>query len=113
MHPNLEAAYAKMVICHKLLEYGLSHCFAQAMMDESAEAPSNQQLVDGSVATVAQMPAAAFPLADMLVSLCGQESGKHKQQVFKGLVQHLTDLGTPQVIAVQFAVIMRHELVQG
>lgn len=69
------------------------------MMDESAEAPSNQQLVDGSVATVAQMPAAAFPLADMLVSLCGQDSGKNKQQVFKGLVQHLTHLGAPQVIA--------------
>ena len=70
---------------------------AQAMLDESAETPSIQQLVDGSVATVAQMPAAAFPLADMLVSLCGQDSGKNRQQVFGGLVQHLKRLGAAQV----------------
>ena len=69
----------------------------QSMLDESAEPPSIQQLVDGSVASVQQMPAAAFPLADMLVSLCGQEAGKNKQQVFKGLVQHLTQLGAAQV----------------
>lgn len=75
----------------------VSSQFVQAMLDESAETPSIQQLVDGSVATVAQMPAAAFPLADMLVSLCGQDSGKNKQQVFKGLVQHLTELGSVQV----------------
>ena len=75
----------------------LSSQFVQAMLDESAETPSIQQLVDGSVATVAQMPAAAFPLADMLVSLCGQDSGKNKQQVFEGLVQHLTQLGSAQV----------------
>lgn len=68
------------------------------MLDESAETPSIRQLVDGSVATVAQMPAAAFPLADMLVSLCAQDSGKNKQQVFKGLVQHLTQLGPAQVM---------------
>ena len=72
------------------------------MLDDSAETPSIQQLVDGSVATVAQMPAAAFPLADMLVSLCGQDSGKNKQQVFKGLVQHLTQLGSAQVKALFF-----------
>lgn len=77
--------------------YKVSSQFVQAMLDESAETPSIQQLVDGSVATVAQMPAAAFPLADMLVSLCGQDSGKNKQQVFKGLVQHLTQLGSAQV----------------
>ena len=74
-----------------------SSSFVQAMLDESAETPSIQQLVDGSVTTVAQMPAAAFPLADMLVSLCGQDSGKNKQQVFKGLVQHLIQLGSAQV----------------
>ena len=67
------------------------------MLDESAEAPSIQQLVDGSVATVAQMPAAAFPLADMLVSLCSQEAGKNKQQVFGGLVQHIKRLAAAQV----------------
>lgn len=67
------------------------------MLDDSAETPSIEQLVDGSVATVAQMPAAAFSLADMLVSLCGQDSGKNKQQVFKGLVQHLTRHGSAQV----------------
>lgn len=70
---------------------------SQAMLDESAETPSIEQLVNGSVATVAQMPAAAFSLADMLVSLCGQDSGKNKQQVFKGLVQHLTRHGSAQV----------------
>ena len=67
------------------------------MLDDSAETPSIEQLLDGSVATVAQMPAAAFSLADMLVSLCGQDSGKNKQQVFKGLVQHLTRHGSAQV----------------
>lgn len=72
-------------------------CALQAMLDDSAETPSIEQLVDGSVATVAQMPAAAFSLADMLVSLCGQDSGKNKQQVFKGLVHHLTRHGSAQV----------------
>jgi len=67
------------------------------MLDESEETPSIQQLVDGSVATVGQMPAAAFPLADMLVSLCGQEAGKNKQQVFGGLVQHIKRLAAAQV----------------
>ena len=71
----------------------------QAMLDDSAETPSIQQLVDGAVATVTEMPAAAFPLADMLVSLCGQESGKNKQQVFEGLVRHLKSLGSAQVTA--------------
>ncbi|KAL0033594.1 hypothetical protein WJX79_006288 [Trebouxia sp. C0005] len=73
----------------------------EAMLDESAEAPSIQQLVDGSVATVAQMPAAAFPLADMLVSLCSQEAGKNKQQVFGGLVQHIKRLAAAQDTGVQ------------
>ena len=69
----------------------------QAMLDDSAETPSIQLLVDGAVASVTVMPAAAFPLADMLVSLCSQDSGKNKQQVFEGLVQHLRKLGSAQV----------------
>ena len=66
------------------------------MLDDTAESPSIQQLVDGAVGTVAMMPAAAFPLADMLVSLCNQDSGKNKQQVFGTLVQHLHKLGSAQ-----------------
>ncbi|DBB00800.1 TPA: hypothetical protein ACH3X1_000730 [Trebouxia sp. C0004] len=73
----------------------------EALLDESAEAPSIQQLVDGSVVTVAQMPAAAFPLADMLVSLCGQEAGENKQQVFASLVQHIKRLAAAQEAGVQ------------
>ena len=69
----------------------------QAMLDDSADAPGIEQLVNGAVATVAQTPAAAFPLTDMLVSLCTQDNGKHKHQVFTSLVQHLKDLGHAEV----------------
>lgn len=62
----------------------------QAMLDDSADAPGIEQLVNGAVATVARTPAAAFPLTDMLVSLCTQDNSKNKQQVFKSLVQHLS-----------------------
>ena len=67
------------------------------MLDESAEAPGIEQLVNGAVSTVAQTPAAAFPLSDMLVSLCTQESSKNKQQVFESLVQHLRGFGPAAV----------------
>lgn len=74
----------------------------QAMLDESAEAPGIEQLVNGAVATVAQTPAAAFPLSDMLVSLCTQDSGKNKQQVFASLVQHLKGFGPAAVSLLLF-----------
>lgn len=71
--------------------------YMQAMLDESAGTPGIEQLVNGTVAIVAQTPAAAFPLSDMLVSLCSQDAGKNKQQVFACLVQHLKALGPAQV----------------
>ena len=72
------------------------------MLDDSAEAPGIEQLVDGAVATVTQTPAAAFPLSDMLVSLCTQDSGKNKQQVFASLVQHLKGFGPAAVSILRF-----------
>ncbi|KAK9830284.1 hypothetical protein WJX72_010812 [[Myrmecia] bisecta] len=53
-------------------------------------------LAESLVAVLEKVPASAFALADLLSTLCSQNSGKERKDVLERLIHHLRGSGTPE-----------------
>ncbi|CAL8470976.1 g10518 [Coccomyxa elongata] len=62
---------------------------AQALLKPKNEAPSTEQLVDGAVSVLEQVPSAAFSLADLLKSHSTQQSRREDEALLTRLLQRL------------------------
>lgn len=67
----------------------MSACFSQALLKPKNEAPSTEQLVDGAVSVLEQVPSAAFSLADLLKSHSAQQGRREDEAVLTRLLQRL------------------------
>ncbi len=61
----------------------------QALLKPKNEAPSTEQLVDGAVSVLEQVPTAAFSLADLLKSHSAQQGRREDGAVIARLLQRL------------------------
>ena len=64
----------------------------QALVPPHHSAPSTEQLVDGAVAILEQVPNLAFPLADLLTSHSVHDARKPDRAIMARLLQRLTGL---------------------
>lgn len=67
----------------------LMFCLVQALLKPKNEAPSTEQLVDGAVSVLEQVPNAAFSLADLLKSHSTQQSRREDEALLTRLLQRL------------------------
>lgn len=76
-------------MCHLCGVACESGCFVQALLKPKNEAPSTEQLVDGAVSVLEQVPSAAFLLADLLKSHSTQQSRREDEALLMRLLQRL------------------------
>ena len=68
---------------------------AQALLEPCHSAPRTEQLVDGAVAMLEQVPALAFSLADLLSSHSVASGGKRHRTIMLRLLECLAGAPLP------------------